>query len=96
MKIRFVIKKYDITITEENWCVGFLPQRGDKIDLFNFLLNDRGNVQCPIEALGKINKHHNTQYADYVEYFAMTRFTIEEFVWIKEAEGIYCEIHVKD
>jgi len=94
MKIRFIIDNYNISVTENNWDSPFLARKGDRVDIFDFLLNDRGNIVCPIEALDQINRDNQTQYTDYIEYFAITRFRIEEFVWIKESEGIYCEVHL--
>lgn len=96
MKIVFIIEKYDITVNGVEWDCTVFPVKGDKIDLFNFVYSGREDVNCPIESLEQINKDYNMGFATYIEYFAVTRFTIMDFVWRREPDGIYCEMYLAD
>jgi len=76
------------TITEHEWNLGIIPQRGDLIDLFPFIEDGNENVSPSIPASCQITDPFSAIRSEA----ARIQYLVSGTKWSKNENGVYCQI----
>lgn len=98
MKVVFNLEKYSITVTEDNWDCAPLPQKGDKVSLYWFITFRGGeNVTMENDSLQKMNKGSQHPIFGYNDLITQDKvFIVEDIIWVRDYNTIYCQFNITD
>jgi hypothetical protein len=96
MKIVFNIEKYTVTLTEHDWNCNTIPQKGDKIELFNFLEKNDENVSYSDKTIQEMNKATRQGIVQVRDFFCGRFFTVSDIIWTKYESEVGCQIDLID